>query len=195
MDDSTPARRRLPWQAVAAATVLALLAAGTVIVLGGRGDDAAAPTSDGTLELTPTDEQVGDLLDIELVQPDGTTATLADRVGRPMVVNFFASWCTPCITEMPDLEEAHRQVVDDVQFVGLAVQDRPEDAARIVETTGITYDWARDPRGDIANAAGVTQMPTTIFIDADGDVVHRQPGVVDQEELLDLVAEHLGHRS
>lgn len=192
MDEPTPARSSLPWPAVVVATVLALVAAGFVIALGTGDDETSAPPVDGALELTPADATPGDPFEAEIIDADGTRGTLADRVGEPMVVNFFASWCTPCITEMPDLEAAHREVGDDIHFVGLAVQDRPEDAERITEDTGITYDWARDPRGDVANAIGVTQMPTTVFISADGEVVHRHSGVIDDDELLALIDEHLG---
>ena len=191
-------RHRLPWQAVVAATVLALTASALVLVIASGGDDDAgvAATSDRpseTVELRPADEvPTGDPLDIEFTDIDGSSGTLRDRLeGEPMVVNFFASWCPPCIKEMPDFETVS-QGYDDIRFFGLAVTDRPEDAARIVEETGITYPWARDVRGDIAGAAQVVQMPTTLFISADGTVAHVQAGALDADGLRALVQEHLG---
>ena len=79
-----------------------------------------------------------------------------------------------------------------VAFFGLAVTDRPEDATHIVDQTGITYDWSRDILGDIAGAAGVTSMPSTMFVSAEGKVVHVQPGALDAARLRTLISEHLG---
>lgn len=189
-------RSRLPWQAVVAATVLAALAALLVVVLvGGDGDDAieAGATTDGTLGLTPVDElPAGDPLDVDITWPDGEEMPLAETLQGPTVVNFFASWCPPCIAEMPDFESVSQQAAGEVEFIGLAVQDRTADAARIVEETGVTYRWARDRRGDVASAAQVTQMPSTMFIDGRGQVVSVHSGALDADELRDLIESELG---
>lgn len=204
--DPEPAapRRALPWQAVVAATVLALTAAGLVFVfLGGTDSSTANVTStpddtqtDGTLQLTPADRAVDrdGAVDLEFTDAAGTTTgTLRGAVdGRPMVVNFFASWCPPCIGEMPEFEAAAQDFAGDVDFLGLAVQDRPEDATRIVDDTGVTYPWFRDIRGDIAGAVGVVQMPTTMLLDADGEIVTVHSGALDADDLRDLIEEHFG---
>lgn len=189
-----PSSRALPWQAVVATTVLAFLAAsGVFFLLSDNGDDDRA--TDGTLELQPLDGDATDEdpLTVPFTMQDGETGSLADLVGdRPMVVNFFASWCPPCIEEMPDFESVSEELEGQVRFVGLAVQDRPEDAERIVEQTGISYEWFRDIRGDIVAATGVVQMPTTMLIDEGGEIVEIQPGALDATALRALIAEHLG---
>ena len=200
VSDPTPAsagaRRRLPLPAIAAATVLALAAAVATFAFLDRQDGGEVARlgerSSGTLELVPTDGVDDDLLDVAFTWPDGSEGSLADVVDGPTVVNFFASWCTPCVREMPDFESVAQQLDGRVQVFGLAVQDRPEDAAGIVERTGITYGWARDVRGDLANAVGVTQMPTTMFLDADGEIVAIQAGALDEERLLELIEDALG---
>jgi len=196
MATETPSRNRLPWTAVVASTVLAAAAALVVILVMG-GDDAdgtATPTPRGSLELTPTDGAAGDdplAVDVEWPE-DGSTGPLAERLDGPTVVNFFASWCAPCVAEMPAFESVFQDVGDEVAFVGVAVSDRTADARRIVEETGITYPWARDERGDVANAAKVSNMPATMFVDADGEVVTVHSGALGPDELRDLIAEHLG---
>lgn len=188
-------RSRLPWQAVVAATVLAALAALLVIAVMG-GDDGEADaglTTDGTLGLTPIDEAAaGDPLGVAVTWPDGDEEPLAESLQGPTVVNFFASWCPPCIAEMPDFEAVSQQVAGEVEFIGLAVQDRTADAAGIVEDTGVTYRWARDAKGDVAAAAEVTQMPATMFIDGTGQVVSVHSGALDADELRDLLESELG---
>ncbi len=197
---SEPSRPRpaLPWQAIVAATVLALTAAGMVLLFASGGDaSSATDSSTPSLQLRPDDGlDDRDPLDVEFTDADGTTGTIRDVVaeadGAPVVVNFFASWCPPCIGEMPDFEAVSQELSGDVVFFGLAVQDRPEDATRIVEDTGITYDWSRDIRGDIVGAAGVVQMPSTMFVSADGEVVEIQGGALDPDRLQELIEEHLG---
>ncbi len=203
MTDTTPDRRprfnlrTLGWPAIVAATIVALFAAGIVLVLAGGSDDGSGATVDdpstGTLELTPVDEAPsGDALQVPFRTQDGGDSTLAQVIDGPTVVNLFASWCPPCVGEMPAFEDVHQALGDQVRFFGLAVNDRPEDAKNIVEQTGITYDWGRDVNGDVANTAGVLNMPTTLFIDADGTIVERHTGALDAGELRKLIEEHLG---
>lgn len=194
---TAPSRSRLPWQAVVASTVLAVLAALLVIVVfGGEDGPDAASSPEGTLGLTPIDEAVtGDPLEVAVTWPDGEEFILAETIEGATVVNLFASWCPPCIAEMPDFESVFQQVAGEVDFIGLAVQDRTADARRIVEETGITYRWARDATGDVASAAEVTQMPSTMFIDGDGKVVSLHSGALDDDELRELMESELGASS
>lgn len=195
MPTETPTRARLPWQAVVAATVLAALAALLVIVvMSGDGGDDAAPPGDRTLELVPVDgADLDEPLAALVTWPDdGEERPLGDDLDGPAVVNFFASWCTPCITEMPDFEQVFQQLGGSVDFVGVAVNDRTADARRTVEQTGVTYPWARDARGDVSNAARITQMPATMFVAADGQVVSVHSGALDAARLLDLIDSELG---
>lgn len=194
MSTETPTRARLPWQAVVAATVLASLAALAVIVVMSDAGDDPASSSDGTLELVPVDgADLDEPLAASVTWPDdGGERPLADDIDGPTVVNFFASWCTPCIKEMPDFEQVFRQLGGSVDFVGVAVNDRTADARRTVEQTGVTYRWARDARGDVSNAARITQMPATMFVGADGQVVSVHSGALDADRLLELIESELG---
>jgi cytochrome c biogenesis protein CcmG, thiol:disulfide interchange protein DsbE len=121
----------------------------------------------------------------------GEVVSLEDYRGRPLVLNLFASWCAPCITEMPELEEVHRELGGEVAFLGLAVSDRTRDVAALVERTKVTYDIGRDPFGTVVVALGNTVMPTTYLIDPGGRVVAARAGAIDAGELRDLIGEHL----
>lgn len=178
-------RSVLTWPVVVAATVLALLAAGAVLWVGGDDDD----DSDDAVRLAdPAD--LGSPLDVEVLLLDDSTTTIRRLLdGRPMVVNLFGSWCTPCVREMPDLQEVSAEMAGRVDFVGLAVNDRPEDASRIVEETGVTYPWFRDIPGDVLAAAKGTNMPTTLFVGADGTIVTVRSGALDAGALRDLITE------
>lgn len=129
-------------------------------------------------------------LDVEAF--DGSTVSLKDYAGTPMVVNFWASWCPPCIAEMPDLEAVHQSAGDRLAFVGINTQDTPEEAAAMVDETGVTYDLLRDPDGTLGQAFGVFGMPSTFYVDADGTIVARHTGLLTRDALVDDLREHLG---
>jgi thiol-disulfide isomerase/thioredoxin len=121
----------------------------------------------------------------------GEQVTLTDYAGAPLVVNFWASWCPPCIAEMPDLEAVSRLAEGEVTFVGVNTQDTEERAAQLVEQTGVTYDLVRDPAAELFQAFGVFAMPTTFYVDASGDIVGRHSGLLTRDALIDDLDRHL----
>lgn len=182
-----PESPRLPWRLVALSTVLALGAAvGTYGLLADGGEPAAT-----TIELTPEGE-VPTADDASFTTFDGEEVALSSLRGTPTVVNFFASTCVPCITEMPAFEEVHQELGDEVAFLGLAVADRADDARALVERTGVTYRTAQDPDATVISALGGTVLPTTVLLNADGEVVATHAGELDADELRALLADELG---
>jgi thiol-disulfide isomerase/thioredoxin len=122
---------------------------------------------------------------------DGEELSLADLTGTPLVVNFWASWCPPCVAEMPDLERVHLDRADEVRFIGLNTQDSLEQAQTLVTQTGVTYDLGLDPDGALFSDFEVVAMPTTFFVDDAGAIVHRHAGLLTEQQLRDLIDEHL----
>ena len=117
-----------------------------------------------------------------LADPD-QTVQLADAAGRPVVLNFFASWCVPCRHEMPTFQALHERLGDQVVFIGIDHQDRREDGLKLLTDTGVTYRAGHDPTGEIARSYGLFGMPTTVFISADGEIVARRTGEMKADEL------------
>lgn len=186
-----PASPRVPLRLVLAGTFLALLAAAaTVVVLSGD-DDSVDAGAGGTIELDPEGEPA-DLDTISYTTFDGEDVPLASLRGKPVMVNFFASYCPPCIREMPALEAAYQAVGDQVTFLGLAMQDRPEEAQALVERTGVTYEVAQDTDGSVITALGGIVLPTTVLLDAEGDVVASHAGELTEEQLLGMIADAFG---
>lgn len=116
---------------------------------------------------------------------------MSTLAGRPLLVNFFASTCVPCVTEMPAFEEVYQEVGEEVAFLGLAVADRTDDARDLVERTGVTYPTALDQQGEVIDALGGTMLPTTVLLDADGETITSHSGALDADELRQLLDEHL----
>jgi thiol-disulfide isomerase/thioredoxin len=124
---------------------------------------------------------------------DGSgSSTLADLRGRAVVVNFWASWCTPCITEMPDFEKVHQQLGDRVTFVGLNVQDSPTKASQMVTKTGVTYRLGSDTDGAIAKSFMGTNLPVTVLLRPDGTVAAKHLGALRTDDLRALISSKLG---
>jgi len=126
---------------------------------------------------------------IPLVLFDGTETVLASFEGKPMVINFWASWCPACVAELPDLEEAHQEFGNEVTFLGIANADRRVLADALAEEVGITYMLADDPDGDFFREFGLFAMPTTLFITADGQIHEVFGGQLDKQGIVDRVTE------
>jgi thiol-disulfide isomerase/thioredoxin len=140
------------------------------VACGGDGGDGDAVGRTSSQDSTGVAED--GVAATEFVLADGTAATLGEVAeDRPLVLNFFASWCAPCRAEMPDFAEVHGDVGDRVSFLGLAVSDSDEATPELVELTGVAYPWGFDPTGEIFASFGAFQMPTTVFVAADGRVV------------------------
>jgi thiol-disulfide isomerase/thioredoxin len=187
----------LTWRLLAVSTTLALLAAAAVVVLlsdgGEESPDAGEPSS--VVTLVPSDD-VPTFDEATFTTWEGEDVSLATLRGRPTVVNFFASTCIPCITEMPAFEQVYQELgAEDapVRFLGIAIStDRSDDAKRLVETTGVTYPTAKDKDNGVAGALDVTLLPTTVFLDGDGEVVSTSSGELSAGELRRYLADDLG---
>ncbi len=122
--------------------------------------------------------------DFRLPLLGGGTLSSDDLRGSPVVLNFFASWCGPCIREMPALQAMAERYKGKVHFIGATFNDRREAAKDVLEQTGVAYPAAFDPTmSDLAYDYGVRVMPTTFFIDADGNLVERKDGEISEVQL------------
>ncbi len=128
--------------------------------------------------------------DIEFELLDGGRTTVGAFLDRPVVLNFFASWCAPCRAEMPALEST-RQRRADIAFVGLAVNDTAIRAREIVAETGVAYATGIDPDSAIGNAYEIVGMPTTLFLVPNGEVAYRHTGGLTAQQITDHIEAHL----
>jgi cytochrome c biogenesis protein CcmG, thiol:disulfide interchange protein DsbE len=108
----------------------------------------------------------------------GPPVALASLRGAPVVVNFWASWCEPCVTEHAALLEGARRWGGRVHFVGVVYEDTEADALAFLEARGRAYVSLLDPGGRTAIAYGIGGVPETYFVDAAGQVVAKHVGPV-----------------
>jgi cytochrome c biogenesis protein CcmG/thiol:disulfide interchange protein DsbE len=120
----------------------------------------------------------------------GDTISLADLRGRPMVINFWASWCPPCREEAPLLERTWRAYKNrDLTFLGVNIQDRKEDAVNYLREFDITFPNGPDPTGEITINYGVSGLPVTFFVSRDGKVARRWVGALEHSVLIRSIGE------
>lgn len=158
---------------LAAALLGAPLAVGAIATLAGVGAPAAVDNQ--RLDTGPSSGLAPAFILPDLAEPARSVA-LADFAGRPVVVNFWASWCVPCRREMPRLAEAARRLEGRVAFLGVNYKDDRDDALALARETGLPYPSAVDAGGDLGSRYGVYGMPTTMFVDAGGRIVGRYLG-------------------
>lgn len=110
---------------------------------------------------------------------DGKVVTLDSLKGRPVVVNFWATWCLPCQQEHGVLTNGSKRFGDQVQFVGVVYEDEKPKIQQFLDRYGSGYPALMDEGGKTAIAYGVTGVPETFFIDANGKIVSKFAGPLD----------------
>ena len=118
----------------------------------------------------------------------GERVDLDDLRGRVVMVDFWSSWCVACRVEAADLAQVYREYNNaDVEFVGIAVWDRPADADEHIDRYDVTYLNILDPRGTMAVSYGVRGVPEKFFLDTEGRIIRKLIGPVSAEELRGIL--------
>jgi cytochrome c biogenesis protein CcmG, thiol:disulfide interchange protein DsbE len=194
-DRRTGRARRRP---LVMALVLVAVALAAIVVVALR--PWARPESSGTVAAdTPPLLRDGGLTAPEPL-PDMTLPALAGHGpsgGRdfsdlrgPAVINFWASWCVPCVEEMPALERVADDL--DITVIGVDYIDQTDKAAELARRLGIDYELVRDDDGEFGQAVGLMGTPTTLLVDARGMIVRRLTGELTEQQLRDAIAADLG---
>jgi cytochrome c biogenesis protein CcmG/thiol:disulfide interchange protein DsbE len=114
---------------------------------------------------------------------DGGQFDLAAQQGKPVLINFWASWCIPCEEEAAALEQASKTYKDRVVFIGVNVQDTDPLARGFLRKFGVTYPNGRDASGTVAVDYGMSGVPETYFVDRNGQLVRKWQGPLDEPRL------------
>jgi len=132
--------------------------------------------------------------DFTVYDVEGNAYKLSDFVGKPIVLNFWATWCSPCQMEMPDFNEKYLELEDQVQFLMInstdGVQDTVEKASALIAEKGYQFPVFYDTDQQAVTMYQITALPTTYFIDADGNLVTGARGMLSAEDLqkgIDLI--------
>lgn len=134
--------------------------------------------------------------DFTVEDMDGNSVKLSDLFGKPIVLNFWASWCPPCKGEMPGFNEVYQETGQDVTFIMVDITDgfreTKDTGSAFIAEQGYTFPVYFDINQEAVDAYGITSIPVTVFIDKDGYVVEEEVGAMAKaalERKIDLLKE------
>lgn len=175
-------------------TVLAVLIAAAVFAavyftyksLSGKyGSDTLLTTAPLASDGQSSEEERIEAPDFTILDGDGGEVRLSDYIGKPIVLNFWASWCSPCKEELSDFEKLYKEKGGDVQFLMVNLTDGQREtldsAKDFVADKGYTFPVLYDTEQDAAYTYGISSIPLTLFIDVEGYVVAGHTGQMDED--------------
>jgi len=123
------------------------------------------------------------LAGFELDDLEGNRFLSSDLTGKRVIINFWATWCAPCIEELPLFEEIHKQNQSDLLVIGINVNEPHEVVQSFVEEMGISFTVLLDTDGALSDMYRVWGYPTTFFVNADGTLAATHTGPLSRSEL------------
>lgn len=143
-----------------------------------------------------TDDSKTQAPDFTVYDAEGNEVRLSDFFGKPIVLNFWASWCGPCQMEMPEFHEKYLELGDSMHFLMVnttdGLRETVDTASAFIAENAYTFPVFYDTQTDAASAYSAYSLPTTFFIDAEGYAIAQAVGAIDMATLqrgIDLIAE------
>jgi thiol-disulfide isomerase/thioredoxin len=128
--------------------------------------------------------------DFTLQKLGGGTITLAEFKGKkPVVVDFWASWCPNCRRDMPKLNGFYEKYKDKVEVIGINLQEKESTVQSFISSRGISFPIALDPSGHASNAFGIQYTNTHFLVDINGNLVRVIPGDIGEADIVALIAQ------
>ena len=147
-----------------------------------------------TEDATPKPEL--ELPDSTFYDMNGNRVNLSDFVGKPMIVNFWATWCGPCKNEMPHFQKMYEEYGDRIEFIMINATDGERDTVSVVQkyisNNGYTFHVYCDTDLDAINTYGVYAFPSTLIINADGSIFDARVGAFTESQLQAYINALLG---
>lgn len=159
--------------------------------------EPAAAQPEGTVPTSTVEDDTPQGHEVGMRAPDfsvpvygGDSFTLSEHRGKTVIVNFWATWCTPCCAELPHFDEIYRNYGDDVAVVAIHSDLVTDDVEEYLANYDYQLPFALDETGSVIQSfGGSTMLPQTVVIDADGVIVYNSVGSVTYEVLEDLISQ------
>lgn len=147
--------------------------------------EAVAISEDGTRRPSPALPEEGHPApDFVLKDLSGRDVRLSDFRGRPVIINFWATWCPPCREEMPRIQDFYRRFADRVVVLGIDVGESRDQVKRFVENGGFSWTFLLDADAKVTERYAVFAIPTTFFLDGEGVIKAKYMGPLSDTQLL-----------
>lgn len=147
-------------------------------------DNSEATSSDASAN---ADSQLTKAPDFTVYDLEGNEVNLSDFFGKPIILNFWASWCGPCKMEMPDFNEAYQIYNEDITFLMVNMTDGSREtvdiASSFIEESGYVFPVYYDTSYSAAITYSVSSLPTTYFLDTEGNLIAQARGAIDAATL------------
>lgn len=159
------------------------------LILADQPGSIADPQAESAVtdEATPSEPEKIEAPDFTVENSDGSSVKLSDMKGKPVVLNFWASWCPPCKAEMPEFDKVYAELGSEVTFMMVDLTDgqreTKEKGAAYVLEQGFSFPVYYDIKQEAAYTYGIRSIPTTIFIDSGGYIVTGAEGQIDEKTL------------
>ena len=126
--------------------------------------------------------------DFTLEKLGGGTISLSEFKGKkPVVVDFWASWCPNCRRDMPKLNGFYEKYKDKVEVIGVNLQEKESTIQNFINSRGISFPIAFDPRGEASRVFGIQYTNTHFLIDINGNLVRTIPGDIRESDIISLI--------
>ncbi len=146
-------------------------------------DDAPTEAPTEVTETQPTEAPDYSAPDFTMLDQEGNQVNLLDFTGKPIVLNFWASWCGPCKSEMPDIQEFYEKYGQEIHFLLVSLDESMDTAKTFIAESGYTFPVYYDTTSMGAYAYGASSIPLTYFIDTDGNLVAYYRGAMSADIL------------
>lgn len=121
--------------------------------------------------------------DFSFTYLDGTKSSLSELRGKPVFLNFWATWCPPCIGEMPHFNSVYPRYKDKINFLAISLDDSMQEASAFMQQKGYSFPSGYGNVNDIAGKYEIQGIPTSLLLDANGNVIESKVGAMTEAEL------------